>query len=93
MSLLNHQVFKPETLAAIAELGPTAEVVADRWAGGWPKDTKALEKAGKLIPVLKAQAQKESETLSDARVGGMNNHLATHEIAELYGIDLQPPTL
>lgn len=84
-------VVSKETLRAATALGPTAEKVLDRWASGWPKQTKALEKSGRLLKALKSQAEREARIYGDARVGGENSHLADHEIAELYGLERGPP--
>ena len=88
MSLLNRQVFKPETANQIEQMGLTATQIADRWAGGWPKRVKKLEAEGRLLPALKEQAEKEGEV--KARALNMT-HLANHEINQMYGIDPSPP--
>ena len=50
MSLIYAQeLLKPETVAAILELGQKAEQIADRWAMGWPKRTRELERQGILL--------------------------------------------
>ncbi len=89
MSLLHNDMLKPETEAAIEALGLTAEQVADRWLGGWPKETLALEKAGKLLEAVKAQAEREAAIYSETE--RLYSHLARHEIAEMYGLDPAPP--
>lgn len=91
MTLLNRSVFKAETASAIEALGPIAKRVADRWAGGWPRQTKAMDKEGRLVEAVKKQAQREAEIYSGARTGGANSHLADHEIAELYDLSPGPP--
>ncbi len=90
MSMLNTHVLKPETVKAVEALGLTAEKIADRWASGWKKETRALEASGELLPRLRAQAVREAEALSNAMVGGENSHLAQHEILDLYGISPKP---
>lgn len=90
MSLLHSHLFKPETVKAIEAAGLPAEQVADRWAGGWPRQAKALERAGKLVPAVLETAKREAETYSQARQEG-NTHLADHEIAQLYGLSPEPP--
>ncbi len=93
MSLLNAHLFKPETVAKIEAMGMYASRIADRWVGGWPKETKALEAAGQLLPALKEQASREAEIYSEARMGGENSHLADHELAEMYGLSPEPPSV
>jgi len=83
-------VLKPETLDAIVRLGNTAQTVAERWTSGWKKKVLAMEADGSLLPRLKEQAEREAEALSSAQVGGANNHLAKHEIMELYDISPEP---
>lgn len=88
MSLMYAQeILKPETVSAILELGPKAEQIADRWAMGWPKRTRELEKQGTLIVALRDQAERESRAI---RENG-TTHLADHEIAELWGLNPWPP--
>lgn len=88
MSLLNRHVFSPEMAEKIERMGLLAEQIADRWAGGWPKRVKALEKSGQLLSVLKAQVEQEKEVLAQAR---NLSHLARHEIMELFEIRPEPP--
>lgn len=84
-------VVSKETLDAVMRLGVYAERVLDRWASGWPKATKLLEREGRLVDAVKSQASREASIYGDARVGGQNSHLADHEIAELYGLEPGPP--
>lgn len=92
MTYLNApDVVTKETLRAATSLGPTAERILDRWASGWPKATKALERSGRLLDALRSQAEREARIYGDARVGGENSHLADHEIAQLYGLEQGPP--
>lgn len=85
---LNKHVLKPETIKAIEAMGEAASQVADRWAGAWPKQTRALEKAGRLLEAVKAQAEAEQEALEyeaqNPWVGGI-------ESRQLFGIDLSAP--
>ncbi len=81
-------VLKPETLVAIVKLGNHAQVVAERWTSGWKKQTLAMESDGSILERIKDQAENEAEALSTAKMGGENNHLAQHEIMEMY--DLKP---
>lgn len=81
------EILKPETVSAILELGLKAEQIADRWAMGWPKRTRELEKQGRLIEALRDQAETESRAI---RENG-TTHLADHEIAELWGLSPRPP--
>jgi hypothetical protein len=83
---------KPETAKQIQALGAVAWQIADRWLGGWRGKTLALEKEGKLVGALQEQSKREADIYSDATVGGANNHLAHHEVMEMYGISAAPPT-
>ena len=83
-------LLKPETLSAATSLGPTAQKVLERWASGWAKQTKELEKAGQLLERLKYQANHESMIYGEARIGGRNSHLADHEIAQMYDVSPGP---
>ncbi len=88
MSLLNSHVLSRESQESIEKLGPLAEKIADRWAGGWPKRVKSLEKSGKLLEELKSQVEREKNVLAEAR---NMSHLAEHEIMEMYGVSPEPP--
>lgn len=86
-----HEVLKPETVTAILELGQKAEQIADRWAMGWPRRTRELEKQGTLLQHLREQTETENRTLAEAHRGGSVQHLADHEITELYELRQGPP--
>lgn len=92
MSLLYAQhILKPETVTAILELDwKKAEQIADRWAMGWPKRTRELEKEGTLLDALRNQAERESRAIREETRNGTRN-LADHEIAELWGLTPEPP--
>ena len=93
MSLMNTHLFRKETARQIEAMGVYASQIADRWAGGWPQQTRALESAGKLLPALKKRAEREAAIYVEARQGGRNSHLADHEIAQIYGLNPEPPSL
>lgn len=88
--LYAQELLTPETVAAILELGQKAEQIADRWAMGWPKRTRELERQGILLEKLSIQAERESRATRQAAEEGIT-HLAEHEIAELWGLSLRPP--
>lgn len=88
--MLNSHLLKPETLRAIAKLGKTADAIADRWAVGWPTQTKAMEADGTLIYRLKEAAEVEAGAIALHRAGGENSHLADGELRELAGISPGP---
>lgn len=85
---LNKHVLKPETIRQIEAMGEVASQVADRWAGGWPKQTRALERQGLLLEAVKEQADLEAQAVEYERqnpwVGGI-------ESRQLFGIDLSAP--
>jgi hypothetical protein len=87
----SHKVLNPETVQRLLrEVSGRGWKVADRWASGWPEETKAMEAAGTLIDRVKEQAKLENETISDARVGGANSDLPDSEILTLYDIPVEP---
>lgn len=87
-SFLNRDVLKPETIAQIEAMGAVESQVADRWAGGWPKQTRKLEREGRLLQAVKKQAELERPALEyeaqNPWVGGI-------ESRQLFGIDLNAP--
>jgi len=42
MSLMNAELFGAKMSAQIEEMGLLAEQIADRWASGWPEQTRSL---------------------------------------------------
>lgn len=89
MALLNSRVLKKETCREIESLGPMAEQIADRWAGGWPKMTQEMEANGSLLPAVKDQLAKEVEL--EATHARDYRHLAHHEFLEMMGASMAPP--
>lgn len=85
---LNRHVLKPETIAQIEEMGEVASQVADRWAGGWPKQTRAMEKKGTLLQAVKEQAELEAQAVEWER---QNSWVGGIESRHLFGIDLNAP--
>lgn len=81
--------YPTEIREALRKMPPLATEIANRWMLGWPKRVKALIEAGKYLESLQAQETREREALSQPG----NKHLAHHEIAELYGLTPEPPTL
>ena len=88
------QLYSPNSYPApirakLNKMPPLAVEIANRWMLGWPKRVKALINANQYLPALKAQEEAEREAYSSET----NKHLARHEIAELYGLSAEPPTL
>ena len=75
----------------VADLGPRAGQIADRWLSGWRKRTKAMERKETLIPALKETLKEESRLLAQARQGGEYQHLGDGEILAMYDVDPEPP--
>lgn len=75
--------------AELKQMPPLATEIANRWMLGWPDRVQALIQAGQFLPALRAQEEAEREAYSNPG----NQHLARHEIAELYGLSSSPPTL
>lgn len=73
--------------AQIEGMGLLAEQIADRWASGWPEQTKVLMKKNRLLDLLTDQVQMEKEMQAQA----CNlSHLAHHEVMELYEFKSSP---
>jgi hypothetical protein len=84
----NPQQYPPETLAELKRMPALAIEIANRWALGWPQTVKALVESGEYIDALKSQESQERDVLSSPG----NSHLARHEVAEMYGLSLKPPS-
>ena len=89
-SLMYASRFKPETVKAILAEPLRVQQVADRWASGSPKKVKAMEAAGTLLARLKEQAELETSTLADARMGGAMSDAPDSEILALHQIPQLP---
>lgn len=83
-------VCRPESLRAAESLGVVACQILDRWALGWPRQTRRLEVRGRLIDRLREQSLLEAQTLADARIAGLYQSLADHEILKMHEIDPAP---
>jgi hypothetical protein len=86
-SLYSPNTYPPAVRNQIERLGPLAVEIANRWLRGWPKAVKEHLRTGDYMEFLKAQAEREREAYSQPG----NNHLARHEIAELYDLSPKPP--
>ncbi len=69
-------------------MGGLSVEIANRWMLGWPKTVKALIKSGEYLEALKRQEAEERDLFSRTDL----RHLARHEICDLYGLTLMPPT-
>jgi hypothetical protein len=88
MQTLHRPNLYPATVrAALEKMPPLATEIANRWMLGWPERVKALLESNQYLPAL--EAQEKAERNAYANPG--NNHLARHEIAELYGMSPEPP--
>ena len=87
-SLYQPNQYPPEIKRALRLMPSLATEIANRWALGWPEAVKRLLESGEYLDALKAQEEQEREVLSEPG----NNHLARHEILQLYGMSLSPPT-
>ena len=74
--------------AALAKMSPLATEIANRWMLGWPKTVAKLLESGQYLEALKSQEESERNAYSQPG----NQHLARHEIADLYGLTDAPPT-
>lgn len=75
--------------AKLKQMPPLATEIANRWMMGWPDRVKALIEANEYLPALVEQEEAERTAYSNPG----NQHLARHEIADLYGLSSSPPTL
>ncbi len=87
-TLLNRRVFKPETATQIERMGELASQIADRWASGWPKQTKALDAEGKLIAAIEDQAEQE---LRAKDLEARNPWMGGIETRQMVGLTDGPP--
>lgn len=85
---LNKHVLKPETVRAIEAMGEVESQIADRWAGGWPTQTRRLEAEGRLLQAVKEQAKAERTALA---YEAANPWIGGIESRQLFGIDLNAP--
>lgn len=84
------QDYPKDVLIAIQNSGQMGIDVTNRWMLGWPKKVKALLEAGEYLPAF--QYQVEAEKIALARATDMS-HLVPREIAELYGLSMEPASL
>ena len=84
------RVLKPATVKAVLAASPRVQQIADRWASGSPKKVKSMEAAGTLLPRLKEQAELETSTIVDARMGGAMSDTPDSEILALHEIPQLP---
>lgn len=68
--------------------GQQVSKVVDRWAGGWPKQTRALEASGRLLPAASEQAEKEHDAL---KILGQIPDIGEIEAIQLADLALRPP--
>ena len=87
-TFLNRPVLKPETIRAIEALGEQASQIADRWASGWPKQTRKLESENRLLEALSRQV--EAEALA-RQYEAENPWVGGIEANQLFDIDPAPP--
>lgn len=88
MSFLNRHVLKPSTIDQIEAMGEAASQIADRWAGGHPKQTRRLEAEGRLILALKQQLEQESQVEEQMR---QFPWVGKAECLQMLGIDPSGP--
>lgn len=86
--LVNRKDYPPELPPQIQAMGALAVEIANRWMTGWPGRVKAMLKRGTYLDLLKEQVELEARTLANPG----NNHLARHEILQLYDVNLEAPT-
>lgn len=88
-ALYRESSYPKEVKQQLLTMPPLATEILNRWMMGWPKRVQALIEAQQLIPLLTEQEEAERTAYSEPG----NRHLARHEIAELYGLTNEAPTL
>ena len=89
-ALYNRAAYPSEVADKIERMGAIAMSIANRWMLGWPLRVEVLLKAGTYLEALEAQTEQEKDVLAEA---GHLNHLARHEILQIYEIREAPPTV
>jgi hypothetical protein len=87
--LYSPKTYPPTLQAQIKAMPPLATDIANRWLMGWPKRVKGLIVANQYLAALTSQEAQERK----AYLSPGNGHLAHHEIAEMYGLTPEPPTI
>lgn len=88
-SLAHRSSYSREVAVSIETLGSIAVSIANRWKLGWPDRVQVLLDENIYLINLEAQMNKEKDVLADA---GHLQHLTHHEILEMHGVKLSPPT-
>jgi hypothetical protein len=86
-SLYSPNLYPPAVRKQVESLGPLAVEIANRWLRGWPKAVKEHLRTGHYLEFLKAQEEREREAYSQPG----QNHLARHEIAQMWDLSPKPP--
>ncbi len=86
--LVSRKAYPGAMAAQIEARGSLAVSIANRWILGWAKRVKALVKSGAYLDCLESQTAQETDILANA---ADLNHLARHEIMQLYEIRESPP--
>lgn len=87
--LYKRETYGQELALTIEKMGSIAVSIANRWKLGWPEQVQVLLNEGLYLVNLKEQTGKEKDVLADA---SHLPHLAGHEILEMYGVKMSPPT-
>ena len=90
MELLNHHGLKPTTVRAVESAGLRVVQTVDRWAGGWPKATRKLDKEGRLLKEALAQVEREEPAMQYLEQNP-DLYLTISEALQLYDLPLNPP--
>lgn len=88
-ALYMRETYGPGLAVTIEKMGSIAVSVANRWKLGWPDQVQTLLNENVYLANLEAQVNREKDVLADA---GHLQHLARHEILEIHGVKLAPPT-
>jgi hypothetical protein len=87
MEIYRSQAYPKAVLAELEKMPPLAHEIANRWMRGWPKAVQEHLRTEDYLTLLKYQVEQERDVYC---LPG-NQHLARHEIAELYGLSPAPP--
>lgn len=88
--LINRTAYAPDVALEIESRGELAVSIANRWMLVWPGRVKTMLEAGVYLDCLASQTEEEKDIL--AKQADLQ-HLARHEILQMYEIKESPPVL
>lgn len=86
--LTDRRAYPAAVATEIEARGTMSVSIANRWKMGWPDRVAALLKAGTYLSCLDTQVDQENDILANQ---ANLQHLARHEILQMYEIKESPP--